>query len=135
MKQDDYFLKQIDILGKVLGRIFSNLLKLKNKGEREDIIEITNQELKKELDINLNEILQFDSEKFLKFLQNDKQFDIVHLEKMAEILYVLGFNQISDNRSNILEKCLKIYVFVSNSSKTYSVERFNRIEEINNILN
>ncbi len=56
MKQDDYFLKQIDILGQILGRILSDLLKLKNKGERKDIIEITNHELKKELEINLNEI-------------------------------------------------------------------------------
>ena len=57
MKQDDYFLKQIDILGRILGKIVSDLLKLKNKGEIMESIEITTQALKNELDLNLNEIL------------------------------------------------------------------------------
>ena len=56
MKQDDCFLKQIDILGRILGKIVSDLLKLKSKGEIMESIEITSQALKSELDLNLNEI-------------------------------------------------------------------------------
>ena len=56
MKQDDYFLKQIDILGRILGKIVSDLLKRKSKGEIMESIEITSQALKSELDLNLNEI-------------------------------------------------------------------------------
>ena len=39
MKQDDYFLKQIDILGRILGKIVSDLLKLKSKGEIMESVE------------------------------------------------------------------------------------------------
>jgi hypothetical protein len=59
MKQDDYFLKQIDILGRILGEIVSDLLKLKNKGEIMESIEITTQALKNELDLHLNDIFSF----------------------------------------------------------------------------
>ena len=37
MAQQDYILRQIDVLGKIIGKVISELLGIKNKGE---IIEI-----------------------------------------------------------------------------------------------
>ena len=102
MKQDDYFLKQIDILGRILGKIVSDLLKLKNKGEIMESIEITTQALKNELDLNLNEILLLNNDEFVTFLQEEKKFNNGHLEKIAEILFLLGYENISKNRINSL---------------------------------
>jgi hypothetical protein len=48
MEQRDYLKKQIDQLGKVLARIFSDLLRLKNSGQINAGLEITNQTLKNE---------------------------------------------------------------------------------------
>jgi len=78
MRQDDYFLKQIDILGRILGRVLSDLLKLKSKGEIMDCIEITTKSLKNELDLNLNEILILNSDAFIKFLLEEKKFNNEH---------------------------------------------------------
>ena len=47
MEQQDYLKKQIDQLGKVLGKIFSDLFGLKSNGQINAGLEITNQTLKK----------------------------------------------------------------------------------------
>jgi hypothetical protein len=135
MKQDDYFLKQIDILGRILGKIVSDLLKLKNKGEIMESIEITTQALKNELDLNLNDILLLQNEKIVEFLQEEKKFDNGHLDKLAEILFILGYDHVSENRINILEKSLTIYEYLNKNSTTYSPERITRIGKINKVLN
>ena len=134
MKQDDYFLKQIDLLGRILGKIVSDLLKLKSKGEIMESIEITTQALKNELDLNLNEILLLNNDKFVTFLKEEKKFNSEHLEKIAEILFVLGHDHVSENRINILEKSLTIYEYLNRNSMTYSPERIKRLEKINIVL-
>ena len=134
MRQDDYFLKQIDILGRILGKIVSDLLKLKNKGDVMESIETTTQALKAELDLNLSEILRLDNEVFVNFLQEDKKFNNGHLEKIAEILFILGYDHISENRIIFLEKSLTLYQYLNKNSTSYSPERITRIEKINKIL-
>ena len=97
-------------------------------------IEITSQALKSELDLNLNEILLLNNDDFLTFLQEEKKFNNGHLEKIAEILFILGYDNISENRINILEKSLIIYEYLNKNSTTYSPERIKRMEKINTVL-
>lgn len=135
MKQDDYFLKQIDILGRILGKIVSDLLKLKSKGEIMESVETITLALKNELDLNLNEIILLNKEEFLKFLQEERKFNNENLEKLADILYLLGDNSTSENRITKLEKSLIIYEHLNKNSTTYFPERIKKIERINNALN
>lgn len=57
MEQRDYLKKQIDQLGQVLAKIFSDLLGLKNSGQINAGLEITSQALKNELDIDIQALL------------------------------------------------------------------------------
>ena len=134
MIQDDYFLKQIDILGRTLGKILANLLNLKSQGEIMEVIEITAQSLKSELDLNLNELLNTSNTNLIKFLQDDKKFNSDHLEKIAEILFELGSVVNNDIKINVLEKSLTIYDYLNHKSLTYSHDRLMKIEKIRTIL-
>ena len=134
MIQDDYFLKQIDILGRTLGKILANLLNLKSQGEIIEVIEITAQSLKSELDLNLNELLNTSNTNLIKFLQDDKKFNSDHLEKIAEILFELGSVVNNDIKINVLEKSLTIYDYLNHKSLTYSHDRLMKIEKIRTIL-
>jgi hypothetical protein len=134
MIQDDYFLKQIDILGRTLGKILANLLNLKSQGEIIEVIEITAQSLKSELDLNLNELLNTSNTNLIKFLQDDKKFNSDHLEKIAEILFELGSLINNDIKINVLEKSLTIYDYLNHKSLTYSHDRLMKIEKIRTIL-
>ena len=134
MIQDDYFLKQIDILGRTLGKILANLLNLKSQGEIIEVIEITAQSLKSELDLNLNELLNTSNTNLIKFLQDDKKFNSDHLEKIAEILFELGSVVNNDIKINVLEKSLTIYDYLNHKSLTYSHDRLMKTEKIRTIL-
>ena len=134
MIQDDYFLKQIDLLGRTLGKILANLLNLKSQGEIIEVIEITAQSLKSELDLDLNELLNISNNNLIKFLPDDKKFNADHLEKIAEILFELGSLINNDIKINVLEKSLTIYDYLNHKSLTYSYDRIRKVEKIRTIL-
>ena len=134
MIQDDYFLKQIDILGRTLGKILANLLNLKSQGEIIEVIEITAQSLKSELDLDLNELLNISNTNLIIFLHDHKKFNADHLEKIAEILFELGSLINNDIKINILEKSLTIYDYLNHKSLTYSHDRIRKVEKIRTIL-
>ena len=134
MIQDDYFLKQIDILGRTLGKMLANLLNLKSQGEIIEVIEITAQSLKSELDLDLNELLNISNTNLIKFLQDHKKFNADHLEKIAEILFELGSLINNDIKINVLEKSLTIYDYLNHKSLTYSYDRIRKVEKIRTIL-
>jgi hypothetical protein len=135
MKQDDYFLKQIDIFGRILGKILADLLNLKSQGEVIEIMEITSQSLKSELDLDLNELLNISNIDLIKFLQEDKKFNNDHLEKIAEILFELGSVINNNIKINVLEKCLTLFDYLNHTSLTYSLDRITKIKKIRTILN
>ena len=135
MNQDDYFLKQIDMLGRILGKILANLLNLKSQGEVKELMEITSQSLKSELDLDLNELMNISNTDLVNFLQEDKKFTNEHLEKIAEILYELGFVIDNEFKNNVLEKSLTLFEYLNHTSLTYSHDRITKMEKIRALLN
>lgn len=135
MKQNDYFIKQIDNLGRILGKILADLLSLKSQGEVIEIMENTAQSLKSELDLDLNELSNISNIDIIKFLHEDKKFNDDHLEKIAEILFELGFVINNDFKINFLEKSLTIFDYLNQISLTYSVDRIAKMEKIRTMLN
>ena len=134
MRQDDYYLKQIDLLGKILGKIVSDILKTNSTDDVMEGIEAASQALKNEVGINLNDLLNKNNDEIVTFLQQDKKLNNNHLEKLAEILFELGKEHHSEYKKNLFEKSLTIYSFVNNNSSTYSIERVNKMDKINKIL-
>ena len=135
MNQDDYFLKQIDLLGKILGKILANLLNLKSQGEVKELMEITSQSLRSELDLDLNELMNISNNDLVNFLQEDKKFTNEHLEKIAEIFYELGFVIDNEFKNNVLEKSLTLLEYLNHTSLTYSHDRITKMEKIRALLN
>ncbi len=134
MRQDDYYLKQIDLLGKILGKIVSDILKTNSTDDVMEGFEAASQALKHEVGINFNDLLNKNNDEIVTFLQQDKKLNNNHLEKLAEILFELGKEHHSEYKKNLFEKSLTIYSFVNNNSSTYSIERVNKMDKINKIL-
>jgi hypothetical protein len=134
MRQDDYYLKQIDLLGKILGKIVSDILKTNSTDDVMEGFEAAAQALKNEVGINLNDLLNKNNDEIVTFLQQDKKLNNNHLEKLAEILFELGKEHHSEYKKNLFKKSLTIYSFVNNNSSTYSIERVNKMDKINKIL-
>lgn len=137
MAQQDYILRQIDVLGKIIGKVISELLGIKNKGEIIEI-EVLNQILKSELDIDIYKIFMMSDEELIKFLKEDKNFNFSNIEQTAEILYITGLNlqEIDHTKSyKCLNSALNLLEYLSITDKNLSFNRINKIENIKKIIN
>jgi hypothetical protein len=134
MRQDDYFLRQIDILGRILGKILTDLLKKKSSGEIMDSVEVTAQALNSELDIDLNSLLLVGNENLVEFLKTEKKFGDQHLEKMAELFFILGQDIKNEKALLYLEKSVTIYEYLNKTSSTYSLDRIHKIDKIKKMI-
>ena len=134
MRQDDYFLRQIDILGRILGKILTDLLKKKGTGEIMDSVEVTAQALKSELDIDLNSLLLVNNENLVEFLKTEKKFGEQHLEKMAELFFIVGQDLKNEKAHLVLEKSVTIYEYLNKTSSTYSLDRMHKIDKIKKMI-
>jgi|DEB19_MinimDraft_2_1074335.scaffolds.fasta_scaffold80223_1 hypothetical protein len=138
MEERDYFKKQIDLIGKVLGKLLADLIGAKSSEGLKGGIEITNQILKDELDLDIDFLIAVPRDKIIDFLKIEKGLSDENLESIAEILIVNlrnSDNNIEEiNRTNLYEKCLKIYEHIEKSDKTYSFERNTKIQNIRSLL-
>ena len=127
MKQDDYLLNQIDLLGNVLAQIIAQLLIRKTNNEFFEVSEVTIQISEKEAPITIAELLELSNDELTEFLLSH-QFQLNHFEKMGELFHLLSNG--STQRLNCLNKSLTLYNYVHTHSTTYSSERVNQIRKI-----
>ena len=108
MVRRDYLQKQIDLLGRVLGKVLSDLLGLKNVGEIMEGIDSSYVALKSELNIDLEELLELTNEEFIQKLQTENKFNSDNLEKLSEIMLVMADKIFSEEKTK--DKSLKLYI-------------------------
>ena len=134
MEQEDYLKRQIDQLGRVLGKALSDLLGLVKKGQAGLGIETTVQTLKTELDLDIQGLTALKQEDFIYTLTSEKKFTCVHLEKIAEILLLMADYKPDIEKKSIYLKCLAIYKYLENADSTYSLDRQMKIKQIEDML-
>jgi hypothetical protein len=130
MQQEDYLERQINYIGRVLEKILFLLLGFKNKGEG---IEITNQILKDELDFDIQELLDIQTDSFINTLVSEKGFDNAGFEKLAEIFLLIADSTEHKKRKILYEKCLVVLEYLEKTETTYSLDRQEKIEQIKNM--
>jgi len=133
MEQQDHLKRQIDQLGRVLGKILSDLLDLKNQGQVNDGVEIADQALKSEIDFDIQELIDIPSDKLIDLLTKQRDLTNENIEKLAEILYIIADNRLEGNKK-LYEKCLTIYEHLVKVENIYSLDRQWKIQRIKNVL-
>ncbi|MEJ8589728.1 hypothetical protein JSO54_00490 [Riemerella anatipestifer] len=135
MEQKDYIKKQIDQLGKVLGKLLFDLIGVNQSGKVTDGIAFSSEVLKKELGIDLDKLLSIPNQCFVQILTNEFKFSNESLNYLAEVLFYLSENQSEEMKEKLLEKTLIIYHFLELNEKIYSIERNKMITCIKQKLN
>jgi hypothetical protein len=134
MEQEDYLKKQIDQLARILGKILTDMLGLKNQGQVGAGIEMSIQALKDELDIDIQELIELETSHFIPSLQSEKGFTDVALEQLASLLLAFADNQQYGDSKKVYRKCLAIYEYLEKVDKTYSVERHLKMDRIKKLV-
>ncbi len=135
LEQKDYIKKQIDQLGKVLGKLLFDLIGVNQSGKVADGVEISNEILKKELGIDLDKLLSIPNQCFVQILTNEFKFSNESLNYLAKVLFYLSENQSEEMKEKLLEKTLIIYHFLEFNEEVYSIERNKMITCIKQKLN
>jgi hypothetical protein len=137
MQQEDWFMKQINLLGRVLGKILADLLGLKARGKVGEGIEAAEQTFISELDLNIDELILIPVQRFINTLQEQKNFNDEDLEKLADIFFLIAeeFGQRgkeAEKTKELFGRSLIIYEYLDKTGSTYSFDRHTKIEKIKN---
>ena len=132
MPQEDYFKRHIDLLGRALGLVLSKLTGPDSKGRVSEGMELLDQVLKEHLHADMETILSVEDHHLLNFLLNDLGVKKENLSLLADALFNLSSE--SDRKRLILRKALLIYDHIHRHSKDYSLDIFQKREEIRVIL-
>lgn len=139
MQQEDWFMRQINLLGRVLGKILADLLGLKERGQLGEGIEAAKHTLISELDLNIDELISIPKSRFIKTLREDKNFSDDDLDKLADIFFLIaeeleGNDAKADKRKKLYATSLLVYEYLDKTGSTYSVDRHYKIEMIKTFL-
>jgi hypothetical protein len=139
MQQEDWLIRQINQLGRVLGKILADLLGLKTRGQLSEGIEAAEQTLKNELDLNIDVLITIPAEEFIKSLQEGQNFSDENLDNLADIFFLIaeepdqkGLD--NEKKKKLYERSLTIYQYLDNKGTTYSFDRHYKIEKIRNAI-
>jgi len=122
MIRQDFIIKQINQLGQVLARLLSDLQGLKSSGQKSAGLEITNQTLKNELDLDVQDLIDIPTDNFIDTLTDQKNITIESLEKLAEILVLIADNNHEDSQI-MYQKCVLIYEYLEKAEDSYTLHR------------
>ena len=137
-ERKDYLKKQIDQLGRVLGKMLADLLGLKQQGQVSEGLQMVDETMQKALSLNLISMIAVSPRELVDWLKREHQFQPEHLEPMADILYesAEGFLLQKDTQTAhaLWERALAIYEHLEATETTFSLERHYRIEEIKTLI-
>lgn len=133
MEERDYLKKQIDQMGQVFAKMLSSLLGLKNNGQVNEGLEMTNQTLKKELDFTIQELIDLPTDELIEYLTAQKNLTNENLDKLSEILLFYAENS-QVEKEKLYNRCLTIYEYLDSVESIYSLERQWKIQRIKNQL-
>jgi hypothetical protein len=136
MQQSDYLLRQIEQLGRVLGKILADLLGLKNQGEAHAPFDFASAAFLNELDMDLPALLALPESEWIPALTALPNWNESHLETFADILLELAEGLDSrgerERAETLYPRALLLYRYLDESGAVFSFERHNKMDRILN---
>jgi hypothetical protein len=135
MERRDLIKDQIEQMAKILGMILSDFLGLKSTGDIEEAIQTTNERFQGELDLDIEKILALDIDELSTYLTS-KELHASYLEILATYLTEIGISKLDEaEKVNYLNKAITLLDLADAMSKTFSFQRMNQRERIQDLLN
>lgn len=138
MERRDYLISQIQEIGLFFARLIARLQKKVRDREEDRLMEDVRSALSVEFGWDLEELLFLDKESFISLMEDNLLTDD-HYEKMASVFEFLGDYEPDDKtllrKELYLRKALLLLEYLEYKSFTYSLERQDRIAQINAALN
>ncbi|WP_462281791.1 hypothetical protein [Salinivirga cyanobacteriivorans] len=136
MEQRDYLKDQIDQMGKALAKILSDLMGLRTKIEPQNVFTHINQQLKTQVDLDLDRLLTISADERKNFLKKDL-FNAANLETLAEILKEMGTKAVAKDANYVTEYfkvALELLNLADQKSEAISLERIQKKQTLEKLI-
>lgn len=132
-------MRQIHQLTQVLVQVISTLVGLKTPGQAKEAVEISSRALSEQLDLDVKSLLEMNAEEMIQELEEHPGMNHENLEYVADLFFELASILFEEEGSDIdfqdlLKRSLLIYKYIESEGNIYSIDRNNRIEEIEKLL-
>jgi len=122
LQRQDYIIKQIDQLAKVLSKILADVLGLKNDLKITEAETLVNTVFEKDLGFDFDEFLEVEDVKFITFLTSNN-FDLASMEEFANLFFEIGTSSTEKEKQiNCFSKAKIIYSHLNTERKTFSFD-------------
>ena len=93
-------------------------------------------DLKADSSLDIEEILQIEKSEFNSYFVDKSGFNDKNIELIADLMITMAEITFVDNiKLNLYQCALDIYHLLDESSKTFSIERIEKINDVKNIIN
>ena len=134
MIRRDYLQRQIDQLGKAMGKLLSDMMNLKEQGKTSLAIETVSQTLHTAVDYDLEALLEIPEENFLDKMRNDKKMKRYHIDTLADILYesAAAYEDLDfpEKAEALFRRAKILFEYLNETDTTYSFVRYTKVEKI-----
>ena len=135
MPQTDFLLRQIEQMSQALAALIRRLLGLNINVEEKEIQEVIDAFLKDKLNTSMENLLKITPAKIPEFIAQNKEFDEANLELFADVMVLNAkANKKLADKEKLFRMALEIYFRINKQSRTFSMERQNKIQEVENQL-
>jgi hypothetical protein len=132
MEQKDYLLREIEKIGMVLRAILQRILGSNNgfQQEFEKSFAETNELLIQDANFDLDKFLLSKNDEFMEDFEKLKGFNFENIELLADIVFQMGLTHKPEESMLYFEKSLELLGFCNKKSKTFSIERERKMQQI-----
>ena len=134
MEQSDYLEKQVEQLGRVLGKLLTDLTQASSVANPAEMVQQSQQELNGELDLDLEKLITKPDADFLKTVLANSKLNASNLQKLAEFMQKMSKFASPQKRKKWLQKSLYLYQHLEATSDTYDGFRIQQINKITKLL-
>lgn len=131
MERRDYFKKQIDQLGRVLGKILADFLALKNTPDVNEAVNSSVESLKTKLDLDPEILAAIPPSEIINKLKEVHDFSNDNLDVLANLFLAVAEVNATDRQwLNLMAHSLAIFQYLETVDSTFSLERRFKIVKI-----
>ncbi|MEE4215953.1 MAG: hypothetical protein V2I34_12880 [Bacteroidales bacterium] len=130
MEQRDYILREIEKISVVILAILGKFKKIKSKKQFEDERSMIDSELKDSTGLTIESLLSVPEEDLISYLAGRKDFDTGNMELLAGLLVAFEANMDRDEGRTLLKKAIGILEYIDRETRTFSMERSMKINEL-----
>ena len=130
MEQRDYILREIEKISVLILAILGKFKKIKSKKQFEDEWSMIDSELKDSTGLTIESLLSVPEEDLLSYLAGRKDFDTGNMELLAGLLVAFEGNMDRDEGRILLKKAIGILEYIDRETRTFSMERAMKINEL-----